>query len=491
MQRKFLTNLALLILLNLLIKPFWIFGIDRTVQNVVGSQDFGFYFTLLNFSFLFSILLDLGITNFNNRNIAQHSALLKKHFSGIMTLKLLLSVAYFFVTFGVAFLIGYRGHQLQLLAFVGFNQFLISLIMYFRSNISGMLMFRTESMMSVLDRVLMIGIMSVLLWGNISEKPFKIDWFVYAQTASYGFVALVGFIIVVLKSKFNRLTWNPVFFLMILKKSAPFALLVLLMTLYHRIDSVLLERILANQQGETQVGIYAHAFRIMDAANQLAYLFAILLMPIFSKMIKEKQALLEMIKMPIMLLFTATFILAIGSWMYSFEIMELLYKDHIQESADVLSVLIFGSIAVASSYVFGTLLTANGDLKMLIGIAAFSMLLSFVLNMILIPSYGAYGSAIANVSALFSSMTLHFYFAKKQLQIRFKTQFYLRLLVFVISVLGMAYVSYRLDMEWLLKLSIFVGLSLSAAFLLRLLNLREIYSILTNRDSDIVTDEGK
>lgn len=490
MQRKFLTNLFLLILLNLLIKPFWIFGIDRTVQNVVGSHDFGFYFTLLNFSFLFNILLDLGITNFNNRNIAQHSALLKKHFSGILTLKLLLSVVYFVVTFSIAFLIGYRGHQLNLLVLVGFNQFLISLIMYMRSNISGMLMFRTESLMSVFDRVLMIGIMSVLLWGNVSSQPFKIDWFVYAQTAAYGLTAFVGFFIVVFKSGFRRLTWNPVFFLMILKKSAPFALLVLLMTLYHRVDSVLLERLLPAGNGETQVGIYAHAFRIMDAANQLAYLFAILLMPIFSKMIKEKQALFQMIKMPISLLFTATFILAIGSWMYSYELMELLYIDHIQESASVLSVLIFGTIAVASSYVFGTLLTANGDLRILIGIAAFSMLLSVVLNTLLIPQYEAFGSAIANVSALFSSMLLHLFFAFRQLHLRFKSQFYFRLIAFVFSVLGIAYVSYGLDLSWWVNLSLFVGISLLLAFFLRLLNLREIYFILANRENELVEEES-
>ncbi|MDA3906301.1 MAG: oligosaccharide flippase family protein [Bacteroidales bacterium] len=485
MQRKFLTNLALLILLNLLIKPFWIFGIDRTVQNVVGSQDFGFYFTLLNFSFLFNILLDLGITNFNNRNIAQHSALLKKHFSGIMTLKLLLSILYFVSTFGIAYLIGYRGHQLNLLILVGFNQFLISLIMYFRSNISGMLMLKTESLMSVLDRLLMIVIMSVLLWGNISSKPFKIDWFVYAQTAAYTFVALVGFIIVVLKSGFKRLSWNPIFFLMILKKSAPFALLVLLMTLYHRIDSVLLERLLPAVDGETQVGIYAHAFRIMDAANQFAYLFALLLFPIFSKMIKEKQALLDMIKMPITLLFTFTFILAIGSCMYSYELMELLYVDHYEESAAVLSVLIFGTVAVGSSYIFGTLLTANGNMKILIGIAAFSMILSFTLNAILIPRFYAYGAAIANVSALFSSMLLHLFFAFKILKLSFKLSYYIPVIAFAFSVFSIAYFTSDLGFDWKVNLGLFIGISLLVAFLLRLINLREIYHIIADRESDV------
>ncbi|MCK4288280.1 MAG: hypothetical protein KAW86_03670, partial [Bacteroidales bacterium] len=80
MQRKFLTNLALLLFLNFLIKPFWILGIDRTVQNVVGLEDYGFYFVVFNFSLIFNILLDFGITNFNNRNIAQHNFLLNKYF---------------------------------------------------------------------------------------------------------------------------------------------------------------------------------------------------------------------------------------------------------------------------------------------------------------------------------------------------------------------------------------------------------------------------
>src|SRR5690606_8026325 len=83
MQRKFITNLALLLLLNLLIKPFWIFGIDRTVQNMLGAEVYGKYYALLNFSFLLNILLDAGITNFNNKNISQHQHLVSKHFAGI------------------------------------------------------------------------------------------------------------------------------------------------------------------------------------------------------------------------------------------------------------------------------------------------------------------------------------------------------------------------------------------------------------------------
>ena len=156
MQKKFLTNLGLLLFLNLLVKPFWVLGIDRSVQNAVGAEDFGFYFSILNFSFLFNILLDFGVTNFNNRNIAQNNQLLNKHFSGILILKLLLGIVYFIVTFAIGFIIGYNSAQFQMLTWIAFNQFLLMFILYLRSNISGLLMFKTDSVVSVLDRLLMI-----------------------------------------------------------------------------------------------------------------------------------------------------------------------------------------------------------------------------------------------------------------------------------------------------------------------------------------------
>ncbi|MFH1000689.1 MAG: polysaccharide biosynthesis C-terminal domain-containing protein, partial [Bacteroidota bacterium] len=226
------------------------------------------------------------------------------------------------------------------------------------------------------------------------------------------------------------------------------------------------------------VGIYAHAFRIMDAANQLAYLFAILLLPIFSKMIKEKQPLFPMIKMPLSLLLSATYILAIGSLMYSFELMDLLYFDKIKESAAVLSVLIFGTVAVASSYVFGTLLTANGNLKILIGIAAFSMMLSFTLNILLIPKYFALGAAIANVSALFSSAAMHLIFAYKQLNIQFTRKFIFQIAVFAVLIPVLAFLTNSLSNNWLINMGAFVGIALLISFVVGLFDLRQMYNIL-------------
>ena len=116
MQKKdFVFNVGLLIFLNLLIKPFWILGIDVGVQNSVGASQYGLYFAVFNFTFLFNMILDMGITNFNNRNIARHNQLLQKHLSGILTLKLLLGLIYIVVTLLAALLIGYKGLHLKIL----------------------------------------------------------------------------------------------------------------------------------------------------------------------------------------------------------------------------------------------------------------------------------------------------------------------------------------------------------------------------------------
>ena len=186
MKKRFITNLALLIFLNLLIKPFWFFGIEVGVQNRVGEEMYGFYFSLFNFSFILNILLDMGINNFNNRAIARDHSLLRDHLSAVIPLKFLLAVMYAGIVLITGKIIGYSPEQFSMLWILVLNQFIASFILYLRTNISGLQYFRTDSLLSVMDRSLMILFTGLLLWGNILDQPFRIEWFVYAQTLSYG-----------------------------------------------------------------------------------------------------------------------------------------------------------------------------------------------------------------------------------------------------------------------------------------------------------------
>ncbi|MHC1706140.1 MAG: oligosaccharide flippase family protein [Bacteroidales bacterium] len=478
MHRKFLTNLGLLLFLNILIKPFWILGIDRTVQNMVGAVDYGIYFVVFNFSFLFNIVLDFGITNFNNRNIAQNNHLLQKHFSSIILLKLLLSLAYFVIIFAIALILGYAGKQLHFLIFLGFNQFLISMILYLRSNISGLMLFKTDSFLSVLDRLIMILICSVLLWGHVTQSAFRIEWFVYIQTFSYLLTSIVAFLIVLRKASFQKFNWNRPFFILIIKQSFPFAILVLLMTFYNRLDSVMIERLIQGTEGERQAGVYASAFRLLDATNMIAYLFAVLLLPIFSKMLKARESIHHMVKLSSTMLITISVIVASGSFFYSYELMNALYNDHVQESAGVFRFLMGGFIPISLTYVFGTLLTANGNLKQLNLMAAGGMLINFLLNLIFIPKYQALGSAYASLITQFTTAFLQLFIAYRIFNLRISLIHFSRIVIYVISVVILCLLSKHYVPNWITGFSLMVVFSLILAFTLRLVNLGGIKDII-------------
>ncbi|HPF91932.1 MAG TPA: hypothetical protein PLL57_14825, partial [Flavobacteriales bacterium] len=157
MQRRFLLNLGLLVVLNLLVKPFYILGIDAGVQDAVGAATYGTYAALLSLSFLLSIVLDLGITNQNTRHIAQHTALMGKTVGGVLGIRFVLVVLYAICTLITGLVLGFAAEQMVVLGWLIVNQALVATINFMRSNIAGAQRFKQDSLLSVLDRALLIG----------------------------------------------------------------------------------------------------------------------------------------------------------------------------------------------------------------------------------------------------------------------------------------------------------------------------------------------
>jgi O-antigen/teichoic acid export membrane protein len=482
LKRKFITNLILLVFLNLLIKPFWIFGIDRTVQNMVGDESYGLYFALFNFSMILNILLDVGITNYNNCNIAKHNFLLTKHLANIVGLKFMLAFVYAIFSLTAALIIGYNKIQFHLLFFLILNQFMISLTLYLRSNISALHLFRTDSLLSVLDRSLMIIICSLLLFTDIVNVKFDIRWFVYAQTMAYFITVIITFAIVLHKSGRIKLQFHRKFILVFLRKSYPYALLILLMSLYNRIDSVMLERMLPEPFGKEQAGIYAQAFRLLDAVAMFGALVGGLLLPIFAKMIKQNDPVSQMVKLSFSLLIVPAIIISVASILYNSEIMTLLYKSNTGQSSEILGILMIGFIGIAASYIFGTLLTANGSMKQLNIMAFGGVMVNIILNLILIPRYQAYGSAYASMVTQLLTGGSQLFIALYIFKMNPGIKYILRIIIFIIIVVITGLLSQNTG-NWISGLAIFGSVSLLAAFILNLINLKNLFEIVVSKQN--------
>lgn len=384
-----------MLFLNFLVKPFYILGIDAEIQNRVGAEDYGMYFSLLGFTFLFTIFLDVGIVNFTTRTISQQPFLIQKYFSKVFSLRIFLALIYGVLVLIIGGIIGYNQSEIYLLLWLIFNQILAGFTLYFRSNLTGLLLFKYDSIVSVLDRFLLIIICSILLWGGVTTEPFQIYWFVYAQTFAYGVSAITALIFLLSNQKLKKLNWDKLFSMAILKQSTPYALLILLMTFYYRADSVMLERML--EDGKTQAGIYANGFRFFEAANNIAFLFASLLLPLFSNLLKNKKPVASLVKIASSILIPGAILVAITCFLFSQQLIDARYINSTFQSGQVFGILMICFVFISTTYIFGTLLTANGNLKTLNKIAFGGVVLNIILNLILIPKYQAYGAAIASL----------------------------------------------------------------------------------------------
>jgi len=475
LKKHFITNLALLIFLNLLIKPIWFFGIEVGVQNQVGEEVYGFYFSLFNFAFILNILLDVGLNNYNNRAIARDHALLKQNLAAIIPLKLFLSLIYAGVVLLSGKILGYSQEQFQMLWMLVLNQFLASFILYFRTNISGLQLYRTDSILSVMDRSLMILFTGLLLWGNISSKPFQIEWFIYAQTASYMLTLITSAGIVRYKSGSFYQFFSLSASLKILRASYPFALLILLMALFNRVDSVMLERLLEN--GLEQAGIYAQSFRIFEAATQFSLLFAMLLLPMFSRMIQLKQEVNELVRTALpLLMVTGLSVVCISSF-YKFEIIDLLYRSHAPYSSSIFGILMIGSLFVSISYLYGTLLTANHNLRELNMVASITVLINIGMNLILIPRHQALGAAISSLVSQAFFAIVQMALAVRLLKMSANRDIFIRLAAFLAINMITGYLTLLIP-GWIPGLLLLVLSCSISAFLLRLIRPSEMKSIL-------------
>jgi O-antigen/teichoic acid export membrane protein len=263
--------------------------------------------------------------------------------------------------------------------------------------------------------------------------------------------------------------------LKILRASYPFALLILLMALFNRVDSVMLERMLEN--GREQAGIYAQSFRIFEAATQFSLLFAMLLLPMFSRMIQLKQNVNELVRIALPLLMVAGLSVAIASNFYKFQIIDLLYHSHTTYSSSIFGILMIGFLFVSISYLYGTLLTANHNLRQLNIFAAITVVINLGLNLVLIPRHQALGAAIASMVSQGFYAIAQLILSIRLVKIPANKDILIKLAGFLMLNLIVAYLSIHIP-GWVPGLLLLAFSCIGSAFLLRLIRPSQIKRIL-------------
>jgi O-antigen/teichoic acid export membrane protein len=431
-RKIFLSNLMLLIGINLLIKPFYLLVIEAQVQERTGPDEFGIYFALLNISYILNILPDMGITNWNNRHISQQGHVNRNDILPLVRIRSILAAVYFIVCLVFAFTLHYNNHEITLLLILAFNQILAAGVLFMRSYLSGMHAFGADRIISVFDRLILIFFLGAALIFVPANEHFSIEYLILGQTLAYSITLILSFYFVWVR-KTDELRRDSLTSKSIMSASIPFATLIVLSMMSGRIDAVMLERI----SGGFEAGIYAMTFRIGDMLNMISYLFAVMLLPIFSRMLSKNENVEPVFKTAFKLLLTGCLWLALVCAFYADWILNALYNSHITEASYVLPWTVGAAGLFSLQYTTGTLLTAGGKMKAMIAISALALALNISLNFFLIPSNAAEGAAQAAFFTQLFVFCIQIACTQKLFQV-FRTSLIIRTVAFVFASTGLA-----------------------------------------------------
>jgi O-antigen/teichoic acid export membrane protein len=445
-QNKFYSSLGLLLLLNAVIKPIWIFGIDRQVQNIVGAQQYGTFFSLFNLSVIFSFLLDAGITIFYNSRLAANENLLSQA-GGFIKLKLLLALLYTGIVLGAAYLSHIE--EWRILLQVVLIQVFTSFFLFLRAIITAQQWFRTDAWLSVIDKGLMIILCAGFIYLPLRFGKISVHLFLLIQVISIMLACSIAAAVLFFKNRNFIPGWKLSLNKLLLRQALPFALIVFLMSVHNRADAFLLERI--HPDGATEAGKYAAAWRLLDAFNMVGFLIASFLLPYIARMFSEKKSFTEAVlySRHLLVFFSIGVIIIsvlLAPWIY-----QLLYYTNSPADYSVLQCCIPSLLAIALLHIYGTALTATGNIVSFCSVTVMAAALNIILNLIFIPSMGARGSCLAALisQGLYSFAVMLLAIKKLNLTIHFRSWLIYIFTAAMVTAIGLSGKELNVN-EWLI-----------------------------------------
>jgi O-antigen/teichoic acid export membrane protein len=386
---RFHKSVGLLLLLNLLLKPLWVFVVDRNIQLHFGNETYGQYYSLVNLSLIFTVWIDFGLTNYFIANNAHHGTQLKSiQLNTILIAKLLGTVFYFTVTVFSFFVLS--DTQFILLVILCFIQIVNSYFISLRAALQSKQDFKVDTFFSLFDKSLAFIIMLIVLF-----TPFlitRLDIFHYASIQLLCLLAsciLLYFYIEFKNKNIIKIGLSLKSVFSVIHKASSYALVIICMSVLLRSDVFLLKFL----KGNIANGEYAYGLRFFDTLNNFGYLIISYLFPFLCFHFSNKPLIQKTVTQYGNY---GSITISVGILFFFFlrhPICEILYKQH---NDTVITIVLFCCIAFLGTWwvhVYGTLLTAGKYLRSLILVTISAIIVSVTLNLTFIPLYGALAAA--------------------------------------------------------------------------------------------------
>lgn len=360
------------------------------VARYLGPEQFGILNYSIAFVTLFSVISNLGLDGIVIRNIVRDPSSLDENLGSAFVLKMIGAIISLFLSLGAIYFLrpgdGLAHWLVGIVAVGTIFQAFDTIDLWFQSQIQSKFTVYAKS-----GAFLFIALIKVLLViFNASVIAFA--WAILVEVI----LGALGLFLTYKIRGYNLKSWyaSSTKIKDLLHDSWPLALSGIFVMIYMKIDQVMLGEMI----GEKTVGIYSAAVSLSESWYVVPILLAGATFPAIVEMKKVNSAVyMERMQQLYNLMTIISLAVAIPVTIFADEIIVKVYGTYYRDSVPVLVIHIWAGIFVALGVVSSRFLLAENYSIISFVRTFWGLVINVVLNLFLIPKYGAQGAALATL----------------------------------------------------------------------------------------------
>jgi O-antigen/teichoic acid export membrane protein len=352
----------------------------------LGPAPYGSFATLVNYTAIVSVVLDLGFNVLFVREGARHHHEIQRYLRNVMSLRLLMALVSLVL---LAAVLGVAG--LGSLLLPGFLlMVLTSYSTLLRNGLYAVQQLGYEAIAVVLESLVLLGL---VLYGTHTHRG--VAYFVWAYAAQYAF-SCAYFIVVLAAKRIAVIGWR--FELPLLRewfwKGLPFAFTFVLTILYFRIDQPMVYAI----RSHAEAGWYGAAYKPFEALLFIPMTFLSIVFPVLSIYHRERpNELLDALNRFFKALLLIGWPMSVGIFVLAGPLTSVLLGPGYAKSEIAMSILALSLGPAFVNNAFIGALSASDHQSSFTWAAGWSLVANVGLNIALIPTFGYVGASWATV----------------------------------------------------------------------------------------------
>ncbi|MGO9386933.1 MAG: flippase [Methanobacterium sp.] len=369
----------------------YLFGFFITIYTAryLGVEGFGILSLALALTGIFNVFMDLGLGPLIVREVARNKSLTKKYVGNFAVMKILLA----FFTFGLIAitvnLINYPKEVDIVIYLITVSVILTSFSGVFNSIFQAYEQMEYQAISNVINSFL-------LLTGILIAIYYHMSIIIFASVYIISSIATLIFSLLIYVWKFSlpKFEIDRKFWKLTIVAALPLSVSALFVVIGFNIDSVLLSIL----KGNIAVGIYTAPYKLMVAMMFIPAVFTSAIYPVLSNFyVNSRESLIISYKNSFKYLLIMSLPIAVGTTLLSNKIILIIYGSQFTPSIIALQILIWTIPLIFLSYFSGTLLASINKQNLLFKVAAISMIINIILNLIFIPKFSYVAASIITV----------------------------------------------------------------------------------------------